>query len=882
MDLISAGPFRAGSLAWRTRHGHSMLTVICKCTYVLLEGQSRLAEEQEYINEEDNHWNDDPARSVYSPSDMAPYKTRADIMVVGHAFAPRGETVRALTARIVVGEVDKSIDVYGERSFSHDGAMREGARFSKMPLRYERAAGGPDTTNPVGIRMDGRMDAYGNIILPNLQPPGRLISSLSDIIEPIGFGPISAAWPYRIGKLGRYAPQWTGDYAALNPIPDDIDPSFFNAAPADQQAHELRDNERIVLDYLHPDHPHLVTSLPGQHPQAFVVRPGKPVTELALKADTLWIDTDRSICTLTYRAQIELEHPAEQGHIIMALAQPGQRLSWAAVNSMVMASEAIGDSEDLNEITVDAMPESEPGTEQLRFKPIPAGGALPFVSQDSGAPKDLKGQRLQRQTEPPPPPPPLHAEGEFHVDTAVGMKKFSDASPPWLSGASAAPPSAAPVLTAPLPAPSNPGFAAPSNPGFAAPPMIPAPPLSSAGVPVPPRVESPWASKSSNLQNKSTDVPIGPSAQVLPPPPPVPVVSPLSAPPSRISSPGLPAMTPAAIAAATAIGVQGGATSASNAAASASNWSVLPADSPAPSASPVPEKRFQVRPGGREVVDLLWFDSKDVPRIREQEAWKPIIAAAKAKKPAKDKSNDFDDPFEDAPSRSPEQEKEYEERRDVYSVLTKAPTMDIEGINEAIADAVSEDGTFVRPLVAVSGELTFPFDELEMLKATVTAVTPFMAGDKKLKDTVDTVNELLKTPWIQSGTGVAEGLTVRVREAFSQANRNLPPNYLESHTERILLEQRHYQKRTVFGELWIRSLFSLPGTSQALPAYLPESLSKKLPMFQTMRVRLIAEAHLQQDQYETQPSALKVIAMGRAASLSTGLTPGRGAASKGT
>ena len=45
------------------------------------------------------------------------------------------------------------------------------------------------------------------------------------------------------------------------------------------------------------------------------------------------------------------------------------------------------------------------------------------------------------------------------------------------------------------------------------------------------------------------------------------------------------------------------------------------------------------------------------------------------------------------------------------------------------------------------------------------------------------------------------------------------------------------------------------------------NLTKKLPMFQTMRVRIIAEAHLQQDQYETHPSALRVVALGRVASL---------------
>jgi hypothetical protein len=60
-----------------------------------------------------------------------------------------------------------------------------------------------------------------------------------------------------------------------------------------------------------------------------------------------------------------------------------------------------------------------------------------------------------------------------------------------------------------------------------------------------------------------------------------------------------------------------------------------------------------------------------------------------------------------------------------------------------------------------------------------------------------------------------------------------------------------------------------------VPAYLPEALAKQLPMFQRFRARIIAEALLQQDEYETQPTALKVVALGRLAPVSgsTGRRP---------
>jgi hypothetical protein len=93
----------------------------------------------------------------------------------------------------------------------------------------------------------------------------------------------------------------------------------------------------------------------------------------------------------------------------------------------------------------------------------------------------------------------------------------------------------------------------------------------------------------------------------------------------------------------------------------------------------------------------------------------------------------------------------------------------------------------------------------------------------------------------------------------------LPQGYLEAHTERLLLEQRYYQKRTLLGQEWIRALLTPSGAAagEAIPTYLPERLSKELPMFQRFRARAVVEARLQLDQFEVHPSALRVVALGR-------------------
>src|SRR5262249_45662425 len=145
-------------------------------------------------------------------------------------------------------------------------------------------------------------DTYGMTPLPNLQPVGFVPSRPGEIILPIGFGPLSSSWPTRREKLGRHGtPPDSWDRAT---IPPELEPAYFNYAPRDQQMERLRDDERLVLENLHPQHTRLVTNLPGVRPRAFAERGDGP-QEIAMVADTLWIDTGRATCTITWRGFVE-------------------------------------------------------------------------------------------------------------------------------------------------------------------------------------------------------------------------------------------------------------------------------------------------------------------------------------------------------------------------------------------------------------------------------------------------------------------------------------------------------------------------------------------------------------------------------------------------
>ncbi|HTN89163.1 MAG TPA: DUF2169 domain-containing protein [Sorangium sp.] len=333
MKVVSLSQLPVGLVVWQPHPGAWIQTVVCKSTFELYPGVCALAAEQEPLHLSERHWRDDASWSLYAASDLVPHRARADVVLVGHAFSPSGTAVRSLTARVIVNDIDKAIEVHGARSFTQHGVLDQGSRVTRMPLLWEYAGGGPGTSNPVGVPPHAR-DIHGRRNLPNLQRPGVVVIGPDDVIEPVGFGPVASGWPTRRQKLGRYAATFPVNDWHRQPLPPDLDVGYFNAAPFDQQATALRDDERLILEHLHPEHPHLMTSLPGLHPRAYVDRPGEPPQGVPMWPDLLWINTDRCICTVTWRGQVPLREPQEAGQILVALEGPHQTLAWNDIESL--------------------------------------------------------------------------------------------------------------------------------------------------------------------------------------------------------------------------------------------------------------------------------------------------------------------------------------------------------------------------------------------------------------------------------------------------------------------------------------------------------------------------------------------------------------------
>ncbi len=325
MEVVASCPMLAAGFVWQSSAQTFAQTIIVKATFVLEPGHAKIAPQEawEPIHSTDRFVNDDRQGSLFAPTDRVPYKRHVDVLVVGHAYAPDKQPARSVVTRMTVGEMDKCVEVVCDRGFrASDNRLLEGPRFTKMALDWTRAAGGPGTTNPVGMRFDALPDAVGLISVPNLQPLKTVVTNRADTFSPVGFGPIAPTWPGRTRTLEPFAEHFSPANWMEHPLPSGFDFEFFQAAPIDQRVARLRPDEPLVLENLHPLHPRLVTNLPGVSPRAVVHRGSGEREDVTFVADTLWIDTDRSICCVVWRGSIGLRHPAEEGLVTVTLVEP--------------------------------------------------------------------------------------------------------------------------------------------------------------------------------------------------------------------------------------------------------------------------------------------------------------------------------------------------------------------------------------------------------------------------------------------------------------------------------------------------------------------------------------------------------------------------------
>jgi hypothetical protein len=284
-------------------------------------------------------------------------------------------------------------------------------------------------------------------------------------------------------------------------------------------------------------------------------------------------------------------------------------------------------------------------------------------------------------------------------------------------------------------------------------------------------------------------------------------------------------------------------------------------NAPAPSREPArPAETKQARTT-REVLELLWFDNDATPTLRKRFAER---AASLEFEP--------EDPDHDLAAADPETTRAHHTH---FGLLTYINYVGVAELRERMRDAVSPSGRFTPPILALAGELQLPFDPVEHLRATSGAMRPLAGGDRKLAEALASVDELLASPLAAASTDALQKMQDHLRRTLREQRRAVSPAELDEVVTRSLLVERRYQRRTLLGGEFIRSMFAPSGGREAFPCYLPTALEKGLPLVTALRVKLLAEAPVRLDQYESARVALRTVTLGRIIELSRGSQPGR-------
>ena len=326
-------------------------SVIVKRSYRITHGAKVVRCEADHPLRLIDHYYDDGDpewATVQHEYELAPYKPQTDVVVIGKAYAPRGEPTQQMTVSVSVGNKKKSLIVIGDREchFRANGApvFSDPVPFTEIEIRYERAYGGKDETSlpdipfyyprntmGKGVVLRNTKDSVEGLSLPNIEDPKDRLTPERLIIEqpdrwhhqplPQGFGWRQRTWYPRCGLLGIY-PAFTevGTVTAeeqMGLLPKNhialakqsklptYDAEFNNGASLEMAFPSLEGNEQVCLNGLSPQG-ELSFSLPGEKP-AILLDIGQGEKQLDARLHTVSVRPDDLEVDLIWRGAYTYE-----------------------------------------------------------------------------------------------------------------------------------------------------------------------------------------------------------------------------------------------------------------------------------------------------------------------------------------------------------------------------------------------------------------------------------------------------------------------------------------------------------------------------------------------------------------------------------------------
>lgn len=269
LQLRNKTPYQVDRGILLDMQGAEHWVVVVKATFAIKNSEAILSEKQEPVCLADQYHGEPGLSSMKYENELVLNKPGTDIVLNGHAYAPRGRPVERVDVSARVAGLVKEISVYGDRYWRRSAsglglATSTPAPFLKMPLLYERAFGGADLSsdneknhgiesrNPIGVGFGLSKEYLAGKPLPNLEDPNHQITNWTDRPTPAGFSLICKHWTPRRQYAGTCDQRWREERLPLVPL--DFDERFWLGAHPDLIAvPHLRGGELVELRNLTPE-----------------------------------------------------------------------------------------------------------------------------------------------------------------------------------------------------------------------------------------------------------------------------------------------------------------------------------------------------------------------------------------------------------------------------------------------------------------------------------------------------------------------------------------------------------------------------------------------------------------------------------------------------
>ncbi len=240
-------------------------------------------------------------------------KVQGEAMVAGKAFSLEGKEVGEMDVGLEIGPIDKRLKVFGNRFWEKNGlfgnTISEPEPFVEMPISFTNAFGGNGfDKNPIGKGFGKMINSKGEAVrpLPNIENFNCLITHNAQKPDPVSLGQINSAWPQRSSKVGTFDQEWVEQ--AYSGFPKDIDPTYFNEAPSDQQCNGFfKGGESFRLRGLHPSKFFINGNLPRIIPRCFIYQDlegTKKFIEVEMNLETVWFFPNDELGVVIFRGKV--------------------------------------------------------------------------------------------------------------------------------------------------------------------------------------------------------------------------------------------------------------------------------------------------------------------------------------------------------------------------------------------------------------------------------------------------------------------------------------------------------------------------------------------------------------------------------------------------